>query len=233
MSECGIEIDLKKMLAESDWPENPWFLKDQFFESLCERFKMYPHVDIHRVTAQLQRLLNYKVCEKLMKKKHSPFVAELIVPGNMWWLLPKIFLGYDLEALEPWTDDTEIIKRLRNMDQYSGARLELEVYAALKRMKVDAEYYPPQKSKPSADLRVKFRTKLYWVELKIMNTGDVERIVAEFDERLGLPLVQYGYPDDGASVFINDDLNRMIYTEEGRKELCRDTQRSPHLSLEL
>jgi len=221
LRELNNKIDLMEVLKNSDWPEKPWFLQAEHRDGIQKWFVNYSDIDFDVSARQLQRLFTRSVCEKLVEDKQQPIVGPLIVPGDYLHIQPIIFLGKNLKDADPWESEKDIIGRLRKLHEFSGANLELEVIAALRRSDIHVAFQPQEKDKRRADLLIEWRGKKYVVELKIMKESDANRFIWCFEEEMSFKAIPFDYPS-GISVIMKDKYNRQVLLPDGRKLLDKN-----------
>lgn len=110
-------------------------------------------IDLDTAQRELEFLYPPTLCRQLVETEHRHLFNDLFIPpGNWWWRVERLLrLGSDLAEIPGWRDDSQLVSRLRNIGLFEPARLEVGIWAGLRRVGVDVSYVPAKGGTRSGD----------------------------------------------------------------------------------
>ncbi|HEV8322533.1 MAG TPA: hypothetical protein VG389_13035 [Myxococcota bacterium] len=207
-------------MADTTWPHTPWFLNAD--SPLTYPGGQFSREQLETAARELTRLYPLNVAYQLLNDDADFLVTPLLIAGFAWHLAPKILLGLDLAAADPWTAAPDLVERLRIGPEYHGARFELEVWAQLHRAGMSVEYAPEGRL-GGADLRVRHRDRVYRLELKLGRAPDVDRFIHAFIQGFMDSLTWYHFEHptspNGECIEMAPAIRKRLFERGGLEEL--------------
>ncbi len=165
-----------------DFARDPWFEAtdlDRYFSN-----RGFPKECRQAALAGLRRLYTPEVCLDLLQRPlHGGLVLPFFSGAIAWHIFPRLELGLDLQASQPW-DDADLLARLRNAHRFAEARAELEVWANLREGGIEHVREPITAAGKRPDFRLDANSSQYFLEVKLLDESDAEAFADEFHEEL-------------------------------------------------
>jgi len=134
----------------------------------------YTHEQLCEIADVLEFLYPPEVCAEGLRNGTLPAgVHELFIPGwchHVWTLL---LLSVDLGLACGWKDDRNLVQSLRSFHSFYSRRVEVGVWAGLRRVGYDVER-PEETSEKTCDFLVTTEVGKVAVEVKTVAIGDLD-----------------------------------------------------------
>jgi hypothetical protein len=212
------DADIDAHYAGGDWTRDPWFLRPESVASLvaCD----FTADEVHAAAEALARVYPPDLCRRFLRRwPDSTLVVELF--HQVTFFSGTTALGVDLSWVKPWERAPDLVSRLRQLDQFAGAELEVDVWANLKRSRISAER--PRKAKGDAqpDLHVELPVGLVQLEIKGLPRDEGEILASELHDEFSFRTHAVGFPPNGLAVLIavSEPVRTLTRSADGRRRL--------------
>jgi hypothetical protein len=152
--------ELRVLVSDGRWWERP----NCFGHPQAQQFVP----DLDAAISELRNLFPAEVCIDLVQRGHGARMIGLFL-GDGWYdgVDELLQLGSDLSHCAGWCDDHKLVADLRRVEFYEAARLEVGIWAGLRRVGLAPEREPANnRAAKRADFRVVDGTHRVAMELK-------------------------------------------------------------------
>jgi|SRR5581483_3610322 len=138
---------LSEMRDTGRWAEPPYWRDPRYLAQ-----SQFSLDELDRAFAATERVYPPEVAKRIFRA-HGGRLYQTMIDVQIDWHSELVALGVDASLVEPWKYG-RLLERLRQIDQYEGARFELAALAAFARAKIPVTYEGHVEGRPDLSLDV-------------------------------------------------------------------------------